>query len=201
LALVIAVIVVAVGVFAWMVILPGSRKPAGQISTTLKTAGAATTSVSQPSSISTTSTSVFATAPTGLASGGSTYRAVLLGQNEIPAQSTSASGTLTLTVAATSSSVHYALVVSKIRDIIAARLHEGRAGATGATIITLYAGPTKSGVFTGTLAQGSFTAAKLEGPFKGKTIADFVALIEAGSLYLNVGTSDHPGGEIRGQLK
>ena len=36
---------------------------------------------------------------------------------------------------------------------------------------------------------------------KGKTIADFVALVKAGSLYLNVGTSSHPLGEIRGQLK
>jgi hypothetical protein len=39
------------------------------------------------------------------------------------------------------------------------------------------------------------------GPLKGKTIADFVALIKAGSVYLNVGTTSHPSGEIRGQLK
>ena len=78
---------------------------------------------------------------------------------------------------------------------------KARLGTTGATILTLYGGPTRSGVFSGVLAQGSFSAAQLGGPLKGKTVADFVALVTAGSLYLNVGTSSHPGGEIRGQLK
>jgi CHRD domain len=36
---------------------------------------------------------------------------------------------------------------------------------------------------------------------RGETIADFVALVKAGSVYLNVGTSAHPLGEIRGQLE
>jgi hypothetical protein len=51
------------------------------------------------------------------------------------------------------------------------------------------------------LTEGSFSAAQLLGPLRGKTIADFVAVINTGSVYLNVGTSGHPSGEIRGQLK
>ena len=200
-ALIIAVIVAAAAVFVWMVILPGSKKPDGSTSTTSKTAGATSTSVSQLSSPSTTGTSVPATTSTSLASDSSSYGAVLSGQNEIPARSTPASGTLTLAVADDISSVHYVLVVSKITDITAARLHEGGAGLIGVTLITLYGGPIKTGVFNGTLTQGSFTAANLEGPLKGKTVADLVALIKAESVYLNVGTSNHPGGEIREQLR
>ena len=56
-------------------------------------------------------------------------------------------------------------------------------------------------MFSGVLTQGSSTSAQLLGPLKGKTIANLVALIKAGSVYLNVGTSGHPLGELRGQLQ
>jgi len=71
----------------------------------------------------------------------------------------------------------------------------------GEGILTIYGGPTRSDVFTGVVTQGSFTADQLVGPLRGKTVADFVALFKAGSVYLNVGTTGHPSGEIRGQLK
>ena len=127
-----------------------------------------------------------------------TCTAPLFGQDEIPAVSTSASGTLTLTVAADGSSVHY---VAKITGLTVARLHEGKSGTSGATLLTLFSGPAKTGSFTGVLAQGSFTAANLGGPLEGKKVADLVALIKSGEVYINVGTNSHPRGEIRGQLK
>jgi hypothetical protein len=51
------------------------------------------------------------------------------------------------------------------------------------------------------LHEGIRLTARPGGPLWGETIADFVALIKAGSVYLNVGTTSHPSGEIRGQLK
>jgi hypothetical protein len=39
------------------------------------------------------------------------------------------------------------------------------------------------------------------GLLKGKTVADFAALVEAGSVYVNVGTLRNKDGEIRGQLQ
>jgi hypothetical protein len=36
---------------------------------------------------------------------------------------------------------------------------------------------------------------------QGKTIADLVADIKAGNAYVNVHTTEHPGGEIRGQIQ
>jgi CHRD domain len=195
LALTIAVILLAVVVVALALILPGGKK----------TAGPTSTSTRQAPSSSTTSTSLPATTTAstarGPANGALTYSALLSGKNETPALSTSAGGTLKLTVAADGSSVHYLLSVSKITDITVARLHEGKAGTSGATILTLYGGPIRRGVFSGVLAQGSFTAANLQGPLKGKKVADLVALIKSGKVYLNAGTSTHPGGEIRGQIK
>ena len=48
-----------------------------------------------------------------------------------------------------------------------ARLRVGKAGATGSTLVTLYGGPTKKGVFSGVLVQGSFTAKSLGDTLKG----------------------------------
>jgi hypothetical protein len=185
-------IVVVAAVVAWAILLPGGDKRASSTSTS---AGAV------PSSTSTSTTLSAATTTSTLGAPADTYRAQLSGKNEIPALSTPTSGTFILTVAPDGSSVHYVLKVTDITNVTLARLREGKAGATGATILTVYGGPTKSGVFSGTLTQGSFAAGKLEGALKGKTIADFVALVKAGAVYLNVGTSAHPKGEIRGQLE
>ena len=191
----IVIMVVAAVVVVWALILPGGDKRVGSTFTSAAPVPSSTSTSTTASAVTTTST--LATQ----AKGALTYSAHLTGENEIPALSTSASGTFTLTVAPDGSSVRYVLSVSTITNVTVARLHEGKAGATGATLLTVYAGPTKSGAFSGTLTQGSFAAIKLEGPLKGKTIADFVALVKAGAVYLNVGTSAHPKGETRGQLK
>ena len=132
---------------------------------------------------------------------GTTYSADLSGGNEIPPVSTAASGTLALTVAADGLSVHYVLKVSSIISLTVARLHVGKAGVTGGTILTIYSGPTKSGLYTGTIAQGSFAAKSLGGSLKGKTVKDLVTLLKSESVYINVGTTTHSQGEIRGQLQ
>jgi hypothetical protein len=188
-----AVLVVVVVVL--VVALSGGKKPSTSTSTTQSSGSSGTGSSISGTGESTTS-STSAGTPTG-----ATYTADLGGGNEIPALTTAASGTLTLTVAADRSSVEYVLKVNSIISLTVARLHEGQAGATGATIFTIYGGPTKSGLYSGTIAKGSFTAADLLGPLKGKTIDDLVGLIGADSLYLNVGTQARIQGEIRGQLQ
>jgi hypothetical protein len=132
---------------------------------------------------------------------GVTFTADLTSGNGSRTLSTAAKGTLSLTVALDGSSVTYLIQVDNITDPSAARLHVGGAGSTGAAILTLFSGPVVPGPFTGTLTHGSLTAAALEGPLQGKTLKDLLTLIKAGSVYLVVGTSVHPSGEIRGQLK
>jgi hypothetical protein len=48
--------------------------------------------------------------------------------------------------------------------------------------------------------SGTITAADLTGPLAGKTMADLVAAIRAGNIYINLHTTAFPAGEIRGQL-
>ena len=56
------------------------------------------------------------------------------------------------------------------------------------------------GRFNGVLQTGVITKANLVGSLKGKEISDLVDLINAGRAYVNVHTSQYPGGEIRGQI-
>ena len=48
--------------------------------------------------------------------------------------------------------------------------------------------------------RGNVTESGLKGPMQGKTIQDLVAAMDAGQIYVNVHTSEHPDGEIRGQI-
>jgi hypothetical protein len=85
-------------------------------------------------------------------------------------------------------------------DVDSSRVRQGALGTNGSGVVVLLAGRYGTGVFTGTVASGSFDASALIGQLKGETIADFVALIESGQAYVSVGTVENPGGEIRGQI-
>jgi hypothetical protein len=160
---------------------PGGEETVSQITTTTD------------SEVETTTTSTTAPGPL-------TFTARLTGGQQVPPVTTSATGTLTFVIADDGSKVDYEFRVTDLVGVTLARLRQGQAGEEGENIMILYDGP-RTGSFTGTLAEGSFTAEDLEGPLKGKTIEDLVVMIMAGDVYFNVGTSTHAGGEIRGQLE
>jgi hypothetical protein len=130
-----------------------------------------------------------------------TYSADLSGKNEVPPVTSKAGGELTLTVAQDGQSVSYSLNVTDLSNVTVAKLRNAKAGAKGAVILTIYGGPTKQGAFSGILAEGSFDASKLVGPLQGKTLEDFTNMVEAGEVYINVGSTKFQNGELRGQLK
>jgi CHRD domain len=168
-------------------------------STTTSSIESTSTTLTQESTttLPESSTTLATTASAGVL----TFSAALSGANELPAVTTSASGTLSLTVDANGSTVHYVLKLNGLSNVTVARIHAGKAGTTGSTLLTLFSGPTRKGIFAGVLAQGSFTANSLGGTLKGKKVADLVALIKSGEVYINVGTSTHSKGAIRGQLE
>jgi CHRD domain len=127
------------------------------------------------------------------------YSATLSGTAETPVVRSSAGGSLRLSIQG--DAAQYTLTVSKLSNAIVARLHEGKAEAQGLVIATLFAGPSKRGAFTGVLAQGTLKAVDLGGPLRGSSLAELSALTKAGDIYLNVGSTAHPSGELRGQLR
>jgi len=54
---------------------------------------------------------------------------------------------------------------------------------------------------TGMTMRGNFTDSNLQGPMEGKTLDDLKTEMGSGNTYVNVGTTDHPDGMIRGQIK
>jgi hypothetical protein len=125
----------------------------------------------------------------------------LSGANEVPPTGSRAQGQANFQVSPDGMSVSFKLIVANIIDVQAAHIHLAAEGVNGPVVVTLYGGPLIPGRFQGILAQGTFTASDLSGPLQGMTIADLLAALEAGNLYVNAHTAANLGGEIRGQLK
>jgi len=134
-----------------------------------------------------------------------TFTATLSGSDAVPAVTTPAQGTATFELSQNGDSLSYTLSVSDIENVTMAHIHIGPPGKEGPVGVWLYPSKppasTKEGKFSGELAKGTITAADLSGALKGKTIADLVTDIKDGDAYVNVHTTAHPAGEIRGQIK
>ena len=107
----------------------------------------------------------------------------LTGAEEVPAVTTSASGTGTITVAADKSVT--GKITTKGIAGIAAHIHLGATGKNGPPVITL----TKTADDVWSVPEGS------------KLTDEQYASYKAGDLYVNVHSAEHKGGEIRAQLK
>ena len=107
----------------------------------------------------------------------------LRGNNEIPANTSSATGTANVTVSE-DCGVSAKVTVSGM-TATAAHIHTGAAGANGPVAVPF----TKTG-------ENSF-----EAPSGAKMNADQCAAYKAGNTYVNVHSAAHPGGEIRAQLR
>ncbi len=107
----------------------------------------------------------------------------LSGANEVPAVSTSAAGTGSVTVGR-DRSVKARITVTGM-NATAAHIHSGAAGANGPVIVPF----TKSG-------DNTFVA-----PDGAKMTEEQYEAWKAGRTYVNVHSAANPGGEIRAQLK
>lgn len=116
----------------------------------------------------------------GEAGSATTYVAVLTGAEEVPPVATSASGSATFTLSADRTQLTY-LVTHDVTGGTASHIHLAAAGENGAVVYPFTPfGSSMSGTLT-------ITA----------TDADN---LEQGKFYVNVHSSGHPGGEIRGQI-
>lgn len=119
---------------------------------------------------------------------------------------TPASGRAEFEVDGDAEEVHYTLRVEAFCDATMAHIHLGAEGEDGPVVVWLYPTDqqeprTKDGRFTGTLAEGTFTADDFVGPLAGQSLRDLVNALRERGAYVNVHTEDHPKGEIRGQIE
>jgi len=133
------------------------------------------------------------------------FIAILSGANEAEPVDTKARGVAFFQLSEDGTSLRFRLIVANIQDVMMAHIHLALPPApAGGVVAWLYpAAPPPSliaGRFQGVLADGVITAANLVGALAGMTMADLVHHIELGHTYVNVHTSAHPGGEIRGTI-
>ena len=115
--------------------------------------------------------------------GAQEMKLTLKGSDEVPAVTTSAAGSGTITVGS-DKSVSGSVTTTGVAGTMA-HIHEGAAGANGPVIIPL----TKEGSDKWVVPSGSkLTDAQYES-------------FKAGKLYVNVHSAAPPGGEVRAQLK
>lgn len=120
------------------------------------------------------------------------FTATLSSANEVPTNTSTATGTATFSVVP--GGMLYHVDVTGIDSAIAAHIHSGAVGVNGPVVVTLFAGPATGLGFTGTLAAGA------AGAPTGMTLDSVLVLMRSGNAYVNVHTRLHPGGEIRGQV-
>lgn len=110
-------------------------------------------------------------------------KVTLAGDQEVPAVSTAAKGSGTVTIG-DDMSVKGTITTSGVAGT-AAHIHLGGAGKNGPVVVPMV----KSGDNGWTFAAGA------------KLTEDQMKAFKAGELYINVHSAANPGGEIRGQLK
>jgi hypothetical protein len=133
------------------------------------------------------------------------YKTHLSGREEVPPADTRAQGQFHARLSDDGQSLHFKLIVANIRNVTQAHFHWAAAGENGPVVAWLYpSGPPPQlipGRYNGPLAEGVITSDDLVGPLAGASLADLLEEIRAGMIYVNVHTSQFPGGEVRGQLK
>ena len=136
------------------------------------------------------------------------HKADLSGYEEVPAISSTGTGSLRLKVDDANQLVEYELNYENLEGTTttAAHIHLGQKGVNGGVIVFFCGGggtdpcTPGSGSFSGT-----FSAANVIGPtaqgIAPMEFGEVVRALRAGMIYVNVHTNKHPGGEIRGQVK
>ncbi len=132
------------------------------------------------------------------------FRAHLSGNQEVPPAETDATGQATFQLSRDGQTLSYKLIVANIENVRMAHIHFGAVGVNGPVVAWLYpSGPPPElipGWTNGILAEGVITAGDLVGLLNGKELSELIDLMISGETYVNVHTSQFPGGEIRGQI-
>lgn len=133
------------------------------------------------------------------------FTAHLSGKEEVPLNDSKAQGQAIFQLSKDGTELSYKLIVANLDNLDRAHIHLAPAGTNGGVVVWLYPssppGALIPGTTNGILAQGVITKANLVGALAGQTLEVLIAHFNNGNAYVNVHTTQYPGGEIRGQIK
>jgi hypothetical protein len=141
------------------------------------------------------------------------FRTHLIGDEEAPVPiDTRAQGQVIFRLSEDGTSMDYKLIVANIENVTQAHIHLGQPGVAGGVVVWLYPQCPRPNVCStrliegrsqGVLAEGSVNVDDVRGSFllgQPDPFAALIANIRNGNAYVNAHTTQHPPGEIRGQL-
>jgi hypothetical protein len=132
------------------------------------------------------------------------FRTHLTGGQEVPSNDSRATGQAIFQLSKDGTELSYKLIVANISNVTMAHIHLAPAGANGPVVLWLYpsAPPAQliPGRVNGVIGEGVVTEANLVGQLAGQPLSALIEHIVNGNAYVNVHTSQFPGGEVRGQL-
>lgn len=148
-----------------------------------------------------------------LSQGPKEFKAVLIGNEEVPAISTTANGEFRARISRDETEISYELSYADLEgDVTQSHIHFGQHGVNGGISVWLCSNlaspPTPEGTqpcppppatISGTIMAGDVVGPAGQGISAGE-FAELVRAIRAGDTYVNVHSSLFPGGEIRSQI-
>jgi hypothetical protein len=136
---------------------------------------------------------------------GNVIKVTLNGGQEVPAITTDVTGTATIELLA-DGTIEYSVTLlnpsgKELLGEAGAHLHCAATGANG-NVVAFLAQPVTGGDITTTVEFSGFINATTDiiDPTCGATIALLYGSIRAGLVYINVHSTENPGGEVRGQI-
>jgi hypothetical protein len=126
------------------------------------------------------------------------FKAKLKGDSEVPP--TTSSATAKAKFKAKGDVITFKINITGVTDVTAVHIHAGMKGQSGEPVVDLLKSGKQNKADTGVI-KGEIAASDLQGPMAGKTVQDLETAMGNKETYVNVHTSDHPAGEIRGLIK
>lgn len=135
-----------------------------------------------------------------------TYTATLTGAGEVPAKTTSGTGTFTGTLDPNKNTFAWTVTYSGLgSNVTLGHIHGPADAATNASVLVNFQNPEngtgtlQTGATSGT-ATGSVSLTGTVNTTRGVTGDSLRKLLDAGMTYANIHTATNGGGEIRGQI-
>lgn len=127
------------------------------------------------------------------------FKAKLKGENEVPPVTSAATGKAKFKVKddIITSNINF----TGITDVTAAHIHSGIKGQNGEPVVDLLKTGSPNKTEGRIIIKGEISSSDLQGPMAGKTLQDLQTAMGSEKTYVNIHTSEHPDGEIRGQIK
>jgi hypothetical protein len=133
------------------------------------------------------------------------WYAPLTNAEEVPRNNSTATGQASFELVQGGNALRYWVFISNLQNPSQGHIHIGALGQNGPVAVWLYpsAPPPRpiAGSVTDMIGDGTITAANFVGPLQGQPFSALINALNNGTAYVNVHTSQFPGGEIRGQIR